>query len=260
MKAVVLAAGEGTRLRPLTEDKPKGMVEVDDEPILTHCFEQLVELGASELLVVVGYRKEAIIEHYGDEFEGVPITYTHQREQAGLAHALLTVEEHIDEDFMLILGDNVFNANLTDVVDRQREDRADAAFLVEEVPMEEANRYGVCDTNDYGEVTDVIEKPDDPPTNLVLTGFYTFTPAIFHACHLVQPSARGEYELSEAVDLLLRSGRTIDAVRMDGWRIDVGYPEDRDEAERRLRAARDDLEADAGTEGEASTETVDTEE
>jgi glucose-1-phosphate thymidylyltransferase long form len=255
MKAVVLAAGEGTRLRPLTEDKPKGMVEVDGRPILTHCFEQLVELGASELLVVVGYRKEAIIEHYGDAFEGVPITYTHQREQAGLAHALLTVEEHIDEDFMLILGDNIFNANLADVVDRQREDRADAAFLVEEVPMDEANRYGVCDTNDYGEVTDVIEKPDNPPTNLVLTGFYTFTPAIFHACHLVQPSARGEYELSEAVDLLLRSGRTIDAVRMDGWRIDVGYPEDRDEAERRLRAARGDLETD-----EASTETVDTEE
>ena len=257
MKAVVLAAGEGTRLRPLTEEKPKGMVEVDGKPILTHCFEQLAELGASELLVVVGYRKEAIIEHYGDEFEGVPITYTHQREQAGLAHALLTVEEHIDEDFMLILGDNIFNANLTDVVDRQREDRADAAFLVEEVPMEEANRYGVCDTNDYGEVTDVIEKPDDPPSNLVLTGFYTFTPAIFHACHLVQPSARGEYELSEAVDLLLRSGRTIDAVRMDGWRIDVGYPEDRDEAERRLQAARGDLES----EGEASADAaVDAEE
>ncbi|MGN8218205.1 UTP--glucose-1-phosphate uridylyltransferase AglF [Halococcus morrhuae DSM 1307] len=257
MKAVVLAAGEGTRLRPLTEDKPKGMVEIDDKPILTHCFEQLAELGASELLVVVGYQKEVIIEHYGDEFEGIPITYTHQREQAGLAHALLTVEEHIDDDFMLILGDNVFEANLTDVVDRQREDRADAAFLVEEVPMEEADRYGVCDTNDYGEVTDVIEKPDDPPTNLVLTGFYTFTPAIFHACHLVQPSARGEYELSEAVDLLLRSGRTIDAVRMDGWRIDVGYPEDRDEAERRLQDARGALDSEG--EDEASANAVDTE-
>jgi glucose-1-phosphate thymidylyltransferase len=135
-----------------------------------------------------------------------------------------------------MLGDNVFEANLADVVDRQREDRADAAFLVEEVPIEEAGRYGVCDTNDFGEITEVIEKPDDPPTNLVLTGFYTFTPAIFHACHLVQPSGRGEYELSEAIDLLIRSGRTIDAIRMDGWRVDVGYPEDRDEAERRLEA------------------------
>jgi glucose-1-phosphate thymidylyltransferase len=239
MQAVVLAAGEGTRLRPLTEEKPKGMVEIDDRPLLTHCFDQLIELGADELVVVVGYMKEVIIDHYGDSYEGVPITYTHQREQNGLAHALLTVEDHIDDEFMLLLGDNVFEANLADVVRRQREDRADAAFLVEEVPWEEASRYGVCDTNDYGEITDVVEKPDDPPSNLVMTGFYTFTPAIFHACHLVQPSDRGEYELSDAIDLLIQSGRTIDAIGLDGWRIDVGYPEDRDEAERRLAGDAD---------------------
>jgi len=234
MKAVVLAAGKGTRLRPLTDDKPKGLVEVNGKPIVTHCFERLAELGAEEFIVVVGYRKEDIISYYDDEFDGIPITYSHQREQKGLAHALLTVEEHIDDDFMLILGDNIFRANLEDVVRRQQEDRADAAFLTEEVPYEHASRFGVCDTNDYGEITDVIEKPDDPPSNLVMSGFYTFTPAIFHACHLVQPSNRGEYEISEAIDLLIRSGSTIDAIRMDGWRIDVGYPEDRDEAEKRL--------------------------
>ena len=94
----------------------------------------------------------------------------------------------------------------------------------------------VCDTNKYGEIVDVMEKPEDPPSNLVMTGFYTFTPAIFHACHLVQPSDRGEYEISEAIDLLLQSGRTIDAIGLDGWRIDVGYPADRDEAERRLES------------------------
>jgi len=236
MKAVVLAAGEGTRLRPLTEEKPKGMVEVAGTPILTDCLSQLADLGAEEFVIVVGYKKEQIIEHYGDAFEGIPITYTHQREQNGLAHALLAAEEHIDDDFMLMLGDNVFRANLADVVDRQREDRADAAFLVEEVPLEEAGRYGVCVTNDYGEITDVIEKPEDPPSNLVMTGFYTFSPAILDACRLVQPSNRGEYEISEAIDLLIRSGRTIDAIRLDGWRIDVGYPEDREEAERRLQA------------------------
>ena len=234
MKAVVLAAGEGTRLRPLTEDKPKGMVEVAEKPLLTHCFDQLIDLGIDELLVVVGYRKEDIIQHYGDEYDGVPITYAHQREQNGLAHALLTVEEHVNDPFVLMLGDNVFSANLADVLNRQHENRADAAFLVEEVPHDEASRYGVCNTNKYGEITEVVEKPDDPPSNLVMTGFYTFTPAIFHACHLVQPSDRNEYELSDAIDLLIHSGRTIDAIRMDGWRVDVGYPEDRDEAERRL--------------------------
>ena len=235
MQAVVLAAGEGTRLRPLTAEKPKGMVEVDEKPILTHCFEELVELGAEELLVVVGYKKQAIIDHYEDEFRGVPITYAHQREQKGLAHALLSVEEYIDGDFMLMLGDNIFEANLGDVVDAHRRDGYDAAFLVEEVPWEAASRYGVCATNDDGEITDVVEKPDDPPSNLVMTGFYTVTPAILDACHLVQPSDRGEYELSDAIELLVRSGRTIDATTMEGWRTDIGYPADRDAAEQRLR-------------------------
>ncbi|GAB3669342.1 UTP--glucose-1-phosphate uridylyltransferase AglF [Halopiger thermotolerans] len=236
MRAVVLAAGQGTRLRPLTDDKPKALVEVDGTPLIEDVFDNLLEIGATEFIVVVGYLKEQIIERYGDEYEGVPITYAHQREQLGLAHAILQAEPFIDDDFMLMLGDNVFRANLGDVVERQQEDRADAAFLVEEVPYEEASRYGVLDTNEYGEIVEVVEKPDDPPSNLVMTGFYTFSPAIFHACHLVQPSDRGEYELPDAIDLLIQSGRTIDAVRMDGWRIDVGYPDDRDKAEGRLSA------------------------
>ncbi|MFC6838526.1 UTP--glucose-1-phosphate uridylyltransferase AglF [Halomarina ordinaria] len=247
MQAVVLAAGKGTRLRPLTDEKPKGLVEVDGDPILTHCFDRLLDLGATEFVVVVGYRKEDIIDYYGDSYGDVPITYCHQREANGLAHALLTTEEYIDDDFMLILGDNVFEANLADVVRRQTEERTDAAFLVEEVPYEDASRFGVCITNDYGEITEVVEKPDDPPSNLVMTGFYTFSPAIFHACHLVQPSDRGEYELSDAVDLLIRSGRTIDAIPLDGWRIDVGYPEDRDEAERRLQEGETAEEAESAS-------------
>ena len=238
MKAVVPAAGEGTRLRPLTEDKPKGLVEVGDRPILTHCFDRLREVGVEELVVVVGYQSQQILDHYGDEYEGVPITYTHQSEPKGLAHAVLAAEDHVDGEFLLLLGDNVFEANLGDVVNRLRERRTDAAFLVEEVSPEEAGRYGVCDTNEYGEIEAVIEKPDDPPTDLVMTGFYAFTPAIFHACHLVQPSDRGEYELSDAIDLLIRSGRTIDAIPLDGWRVDVGYPEDRDRAERLLDTPR----------------------
>ncbi|WP_255192166.1 UTP--glucose-1-phosphate uridylyltransferase AglF [Natronobeatus ordinarius] len=231
MQAVVLAAGKGTRLRPLTEDKPKALVEVDGKPLLEDVFDNLLEIGVTELIVVVGYLKEKIIERYGDAYEGVPITYTHQRKQLGLAHAILQAEPHVEDDFVLMLGDNVFRANLGDVINRQNEERADAAFLVEQVPYEEASRYGVLDTNEYGEIVEVVEKPDEPPSNLVMTGFYTFTPAIFHACHLVQPSDRGEYELPDAIDLLIQSGRTIDAIRMDGWRIDVGYPEDRERAE-----------------------------
>ncbi|WP_293030992.1 UTP--glucose-1-phosphate uridylyltransferase AglF [Natronococcus sp.] len=237
MQTVVLAAGEGTRLRPLTEEKPKALVEVDGKPLVEDVFDNLLEIGVTELVVVVGYQKEQLIERYGDAYEGVPITYAHQREQLGLGHAILQAEPHVDDDFVLMLGDNVFRGNLGDVIKRQHEERADAAFLVEEVPYEEASRYGVLDTNEYGEIVEVVEKPDEPPSNLVMTGFYTFTPAIFHACHLVQPSDRGEYELPDAIDLLIQSGRTIDAIRMDGWRIDVGYPEDREEAEQRVREA-----------------------
>ncbi|WP_323173744.1 UTP--glucose-1-phosphate uridylyltransferase AglF [Natrialba sp. PRR66] len=231
MQAVVLAAGKGTRLQPLTDDTPKALVDVDGRPIIEDVFDNLLAVGADELIVVVGHMKEQLITRYGDAYRDVPITYAHQREQLGLAHAILQVEPLVEDEFMLMLGDNVFRANLGDVVARQREDRADAAFLVEQVPVEEASRYGVLDTNEYGEIVEVVEKPDDPPSNLVMTGFYTFTPAIFHACHLVQPSDRGEYELSDAIDLLIQSGRTIDAIRMDGWRVDVGYPADRDRAE-----------------------------
>ena len=234
MNAVILAAGKGTRLRPLTEDKPKVLVEVDGRPLIEYAFDALIDAGVSECVVVVGYASDLIVDRYGDAYEGVPITYAHQHEQLGLAHALVTAEPYVDDDFVLMLGDNVFEANLGDVIDRRAEG-ADAALLVEEVPWEEASRYGVCDTTEDGEITRVVEKPDDPPSNLVMTGFYVFTPAIFHACHLVQPSDRGEYELPDAIDLLIRSGRTVDAVRMDGWRIDVGYPADRDEAERRVR-------------------------
>ena len=165
MQAVVLAAGKGTRLRPLTNDKPKVLVEVDGTPLIEDLFDNLLAIGATEL-VVVGYKAEQIIDRYGDAYEGVPITYTHQREQLGLAHAILQAEPHIDGPFMLMLGDNVFRGNLGDVVNRQQEERADAAFLVEEVPYEDASRYGVLDTNEYGEVVEAVEEPDDPPSNL----------------------------------------------------------------------------------------------
>jgi glucose-1-phosphate thymidylyltransferase len=258
MKAVVLAAGKGTRLQPLTNDKPKALVEVDGRPILEHCLDSLYELDAEEFVLVVGHQKEQIIGHFGDEYRGVPITYAHQREALGLAHAVLTAEEYVDDDFMLMLGDNVFNANLDEVVARQHEDHADAAFLVEEVPWEEASRYGVCVTNDDGDILEVVEKPDEPESNLVMTGFYTFSPAIFHACRLVQPSDRGEYELPDAIDLLIHSGRTISAVPAEGWRVDVGYPEDRARAERLVRAERGELgvdELDAAEQAELSSVT-----
>ena len=185
MQAVVLAVGEGTRLRPLTESRPKALVEVAGKPILVHCLEQLAALGVDGFVVVVGYRAEQVIDYLGDEFRGIPVTYTYQRERLGLAHALLTAEEYVDGPFVLLLGDTVFEANLDAVVARQRSGAVDAALLVEAVPWADASRYGVCLTDADDAVVGVVEKPADPPSNLVMTGFYAFSPAIFHACHLV---------------------------------------------------------------------------
>jgi dTDP-glucose pyrophosphorylase len=210
------------------------MVEIAGKPLLTHCFDRLVDLGADRIVTVVGYRGEQIVDHHGDSFRGVPIAYTEQESRDGLAHALLTADDLIDDDFMLMLGDNVFGAPPSTVVKRHRETDADATLLVEEVPHEEASRYGVVVTDSDGSVTDLVEKPEEPPSNLVLTGFYAFSPSILHASHLIQPSDRGEYDLTDAIDLLVESGRPVEAVRTDAWRVDVGYPEDRDLAERLL--------------------------
>jgi glucose-1-phosphate thymidylyltransferase len=235
MKAVVLAAGEGTRLRPLTEDKPKALVEVNGKPIVEDVFDRLIDIGVDEFIVVVGYLKERIIERYSDGYREKPITYAHQRDQLGLAHALLQSERYISDDFVVMLGDNIFRGNISDVISHQQSDQADAAFLIEEVPLQDAGRYGVCRRDEDGAIVEVVEKPDDPPSPYVMTGFYSFTPAIFHACHLVQPSDRGEYELTDAINLLLKSNRTIEGVELEGWRMDIGYPEDRERAEARLQ-------------------------
>ena len=134
MKAILLAAGQGTRFRPLTDDKPRRMVEVAGKPILSHCFDWFGELGADEFVVVVGYKKEVTVDHYGDTYGQIPVACVHQRDIESLVYALLTIKNHVDDDFMLILGDNISHANLEDVTKRQREDRVNAAFLAEEVP------------------------------------------------------------------------------------------------------------------------------
>jgi len=234
MQAVVLAAGEGTRMRPLTEDRPKPLVRVGDRPLLSHGLERLVELGVPELVLVVGYRKEAVIDHYGDEFQGVPVTYVHQREQLGLAHAVATAQPVVDDDFLVFNGDNLMEGTLEAVVERQRREDVDATLLVDEVSRDEAAETGVFVTDADDRLTAVVEKPDDPPSTLVLTGLFAFDPDIFHACHLVRPSDRGEYELTDAIDLFLRADRRVETVEFDGWRVNVNTPADRDRAERHL--------------------------
>lgn len=234
MQAVVPAAGEGTRLRPRTDDRPKGLVEIAGKPLLTHCFETLVALDVERILVVVGYRGGQIRERYGHTFDGVSIAYVEQSRQRGLAHAIGLVEPHVDGPFVELHGDSILRANPGDVVARRRETDADAVLLVEEVSREAARRLGVCVTDDAGRLERIVEKPDDPPSRLVQTSFFAFSPRIFEACRAIEPSDRGEFELPAAITHLLETGGRVETVRLDGWRVNVNDPQDVHAAERRL--------------------------
>jgi dTDP-glucose pyrophosphorylase len=233
MQAVIPAAGEGTRMGSLTDDRPKPMVEVAGRPLLTHCFEQLSET-VEAFVVVVGHRMDDVVAHYGDGFGGVPITYVHQREQEGLAHAVLQAEPHVEGEFVVLNADNVLRANLGEAIEVGRSPEVDGALLVERVDEETAMTTGVVETGPDGYVAGMVEKPGDPPSTLVATGCYVLPEEIFYACHLVQPSDRGEYELSDAVNLLAHAGLRIRPVQLEGWRVNVNTPVDVERAERLL--------------------------
>ncbi|MFC7249350.1 sugar phosphate nucleotidyltransferase [Halomicroarcula sp. GCM10025324] len=234
MDGVVLAAGEGTRMRPLTADRPKGLVTVAGRRLLSHCFDTLLSVGIERLVVVVGYRGDDIVDYYGDAYEGTPIEYVRQDERLGLAHALRQALPAVEGTFVAMNGDNVCRADLAAVLDRHRETDAAATLLVERVSRAQAKETGVVETGPDGRVTGLVEKPDDPPSTLVSRGFYVFGPAIDPACRLVTPSARGEYELPAAIDLLCTAGHRVEAVELDGWCHNVNEPADRTHVEGRL--------------------------
>jgi dTDP-glucose pyrophosphorylase len=231
MRAVVPAAGKGTRLRPLTEETPKALVEVDGRPILAHCFEQLVGLGVEELIVVVGYEGERIAERFGGSFEGTPISYVEQAEQRGLAHAIAQAEPRVDGPFLTMNGDNVIRGNLEAVVERFGDDAVDAVLLVDRVSEKEARHTGVIDLAADGTVRSIVEKPENPPSRLVTTGFAALPQETIEACKRIEPSGRGEYELADALTLLVEEGARIETVELDGWRVNVNTPADVERAE-----------------------------
>lgn len=233
MQGVVPAAGEGTRLRPRTADRPKGLVEVAGKPLLGHVFETLVDLGVSELIVVVGHRSDAIRERFGAADRGVPITYVTQTERRGLAHAVALAARHVDGDFLCLNGDNVCRANLGAVVERHRGRSPGATCLVERVSADRASEGGVF-ALECGEVVGAIEKPADPPSRLVPRGFFAFDERVRHACELVRPGHTGERELTRALDLLLSAGWDVETVPIEGWCLNVNDEDDLAEAAARL--------------------------
>ncbi|MBX0295345.1 nucleotidyltransferase family protein [Haloarcula nitratireducens] len=235
MDGVVLAAGQGTRMRPLTERRPKGLVEVAGKPLLSYAFDALLSVGCDRLVVVVGYRGDDIVAHYGESYRERPLVYVEQAERLGTAHALRQTLPVDGSPIVVMNGDNVCRANLDAVVRRHRETEAAATLLVEPVARERARTTGVVERDADGRVTGLVEKPEEPPSTVVTRGFYVFDVAIDSAVRLVTPSGRGEYELADAADLLVRAGHRVEAVELDGWCHNVNEPADRERVADRLR-------------------------
>jgi len=232
MQAVILAAGRGTRMGPLTETTPKPMLPVADAPLVGHVADAAVEGGADELVLTVGYGAERIRDHFGEAHRGVPVRYAVQESQRGTADALAAAAPHLDDEFAVLNGDSLYRG-------------ADLARLFDATPQIGAYRvsnpsqYGVL-TVDGDAVTGVREKPADPATDLVNAGVYSF-PAETVDLLDVPESERGERELTDVLERVMRRADLGYAV-LEEW-MDVGRPWELLEAnERRLpggSAARD---------------------
>ncbi|WP_128478153.1 bifunctional sugar-1-phosphate nucleotidylyltransferase/acetyltransferase [Halorussus pelagicus] len=213
MQAVLLAAGEGTRIRPLSASLPKPMLPVADRPLVAHAADAAVDAGAEELVVVVGYEAEEVRGYFGEEYRGVTVTYAVQSEQAGTADAVRAAREHLDGEFAVLNGDNLYDpAAVADLFD--------SGPSVGAVRVADPSNYGVLSAED-GTVTDIVEKPADPPTDLANAGAYVF-PAEAREWLEVPASERGEHEIT---DVVARAVAEYDVgyAAMDRW-LDVGRP------------------------------------
>lgn len=223
---IIPAAGEGTRLRPLTADIPKALVEVNGTPLLAHCFSAVPDAVVSKFIVVTGYKGEQIRREFGDEFAGTPIVYSEQETPAGLADAVVTAEPHVDDTFLVFNGDNIVHGDIMPLVHNHSESDAAATLLVESVSREQAKTGGVVELGPDGSMTGYVEKPNDPPSTLASAGVFAFEPVVFDACRIITPSERGEYELTDAIDLLVSAGQRVEQVPFSGNRVNVNTPED----------------------------------
>jgi glucose-1-phosphate thymidylyltransferase len=232
LKGLILSGGAGTRLRPITHTSAKQLVPVANKPVLFYGIEALVEAGVKEIGIIIAPETgEEIREAAGDGSRfGAAITYIVQDKPAGLAHAVLTAEDFIGgAPFVMYLGDNLLRDGLRDLVSTFHDDEPDALILL--TPVDDPSSYGVAEL-DGERVVRLIEKPKEPPSNLALVGVYLFGPTIFDAAKALQPSWRGELEITEAIQALIDDGQRVESEIVRGWWKDTGQLADMLEANR----------------------------
>lgn len=227
----MLAGGTGSRLRPLTYTGAKQLLPVANRPILFYVVEAMVEAGVTDIGVVVGETADAIRRALGSgEGFGCRFTYIPQAAPLGLAHAVQTAEPFLgDAPFLMMLGDNLLRSGLAGLTAKVAEGQLAAAILLCPVPNPE--QFGVA-VVEAGRVVRLVEKPSHPPSNLALVGAYAFGPAIHRAVATLEPSWRGEYEITDAIQRLIDWGLPVEASEVRGWWKDTGRPEDVLEANR----------------------------
>ena len=232
MKAIIPAAGLGTRLRPLTFTRPKPVLQVAGQPIIVHAIRTLLAAGIHQIGVVVSDITRDEIQHAIEGIEGAEITLINQHEQLGLGHAVLTAREWVGEDdFCVYLGDNLFEHGARPFVEAFRAQRP--AALLALVEVQNPTAFGVAEL-DGSRITRLVEKPKNPPSNMAVAGLYCFTPALFAALDGMPPSARGEYEITDGIQRLITAGQDVLGVTVQGWWKDTGRPEDLLDANRLL--------------------------
>jgi glucose-1-phosphate thymidylyltransferase len=233
LKGLILSGGAGTRLRPITHTSAKQLVPVANKPVLFYGIEALVDAGVTEIGIIIAPETgDEIREAAGDGSAfGAEITYIVQDKPAGLAHAVLTAEEFIGgSPFVMYLGDNLLADGLRGLVSTFREEEPDALILL--TPVDDPESYGVAELDGEGGIVRLIEKPKDPPSNLALVGVYLFAPPIFEAARALEPSWRGELEITEAIQSLIEEGKTVKSEVVSGWWKDTGQLADMLEANR----------------------------
>ena len=229
MKAVLLAAGEGVRLQPVTSTRPKHLIKIAGKPILQYCLDSVKNAGITEVIMVTHYMGDSIKAYFGDgSKQGLKISYVEQKEILGTGNAASVAEPYVDGEFVLIYGDLLFAPDaVKNAVDTYKKGKADAVMAV--VPVDKPESYGIIELSEGKKVKRIVEKPaaGKAPSNLANAGVYVFSTQVFEKLRQVKKSVRGEWELTDALTMLAAEGRTVLAAELakDDW-FDVGRPWD----------------------------------